>query len=91
MSVASSLVLAACGVLAEQSDEYTPLGLQNRPLQTSLQGESKGTVQLGAAYTDEDNYTFGRYNGLYQDEVTPIANLLWQDFNGADAYRNTFV
>jgi MtrB/PioB family decaheme-associated outer membrane protein len=91
LSVASSLVLAACGALAQQtdttdSDAYAPLALENRPTLTLLQAGYAGAVELGVGYTDDDNYTFGEYNGLYKDEATLIGNLLWQDFSAGTSY-----
>ena len=90
ISAASSLVLAACGVLAQETgtaDSYTPLGLANRPLQTNWQGNSPGAVQVGAAYTSDDNYMFGEYNGLNEEGATAIGNLQWQDFSGGDYWQ----
>jgi MtrB/PioB family decaheme-associated outer membrane protein len=90
LSVASSLVLAACGALAQQtdteSDTYAPLALENRPAPTLVQAGYAGAAQLGVGYTDDDNYTFGKYNGLYEDQATVIGNLLWQNFNAGDGY-----
>ncbi|MDH4040719.1 MAG: MtrB/PioB family decaheme-associated outer membrane protein [Gammaproteobacteria bacterium] len=91
-SVASSLVLAACGVVAQEADTYTPTALQNRPpLKTAWQAEVPLMVQLGAGYTGDDNYMFGQYNGLNKDSATVIGNLQWQDFNSGDNYWKGYV
>ncbi|MCP5129331.1 MAG: MtrB/PioB family decaheme-associated outer membrane protein [Pseudomonadales bacterium] len=92
LSVASSLVLAACGALAQESAPYTPLGLENRPpLKTAWQADSKGIAQLGAGYTSDDNYTFGEYNGLNKEGASLIGNLQWQDFNSGSNYWQGYV
>ena len=68
LGAASSLVLAACGVLAQEADQYTPLALQNRPpLKTAWQANEPLIAQLGAGYTSDDNYMFGEYNGLNKE------------------------
>ena len=65
MGMASSLVMVACGALAQETETYTPLGLENRPpLKTIWQADTKGIAQLGLSYTSDDNYMFGEYNGL---------------------------
>jgi MtrB/PioB family decaheme-associated outer membrane protein len=94
LTAASILVLAASGVLAQQAAEpaaeqeapYTPLGLENRPQAQNLQTGYRGSVQLGAAYTGDDNYMFGQYNGLSEEGATAIVDMQWQDFNAADHY-----
>ncbi|MCB1710869.1 MAG: MtrB/PioB family outer membrane beta-barrel protein, partial [Halioglobus sp.] len=92
LSVASSLVLLACGVVAQEADTYTPLGLQNRPpLKTAWQDGASGTAQLGAGYTSDDNYTFGEYNGLNKEGASLIGNLQWQDYNRGDSYLQGYV
>ncbi len=93
MGAASSLVLAACGVLAEEArdETYMPLGLENRPLHTSWQGSSPGALQLGGAYTSDDNYMFGEYNGLSNEGGSVIGNLQWQDFSGGGNYWQGYV
>jgi MtrB/PioB family decaheme-associated outer membrane protein len=93
LTAASILVLAASGALAQQTEEgaeqetpYTPLGLANRPVALRAPSDHAGTLQLGAGYTTDDNYMFGQYNGLNEDEVTLIGNLQWQDFKPGDNY-----
>jgi len=92
LSVASSLVLAACGVVAQEADTYTPIALQNRPpLKTAWQPGKPLIVQLGAGYTSDDNYMFGQYNGLNKEGATAIGNLQWQDFNSGNNYWKGYV
>jgi MtrB/PioB family decaheme-associated outer membrane protein len=92
MCAASSLVLAAWGVVAQETDSYTPLGLQNRPpLKTAWQADTKGSVQLGLGYTSSDNYMFGEYNGLNEEGASLIGNLQWQDFNNGNNYLLGYV
>ena len=95
LTAASILVLAASGVLAQQAGEtaeaeeaapYTPLGLENRPQAPRRHTDHAGSVQVGAAYANDDSYMFGQYNGLNEDEATLIGNLQWQSFNAAERY-----
>ncbi|MCB1848706.1 MAG: MtrB/PioB family outer membrane beta-barrel protein, partial [Halieaceae bacterium] len=46
---------------------------------------------LGGAYTSDDNYMFGEYNGLYNKGGTAIGNLQWQDFSGTGNYWQGYV
>ncbi len=92
LSIASSLVLAACGVVAQEAETYTPLALQNRPpLKTAWQADKPLIVQLGAGYTSDDNYMFGEYNGLNKEGATAIGNLQWQDFSSGNNYWKGYV
>jgi MtrB/PioB family decaheme-associated outer membrane protein len=93
MTAASALVLAATTALAQEADtqaeepgEYKPLALEHRPPPIRLQGDYAGAIELGLAYTSDDNYMFGQYNGLQEDEVTIIGNLQWQDFSRGESY-----
>ncbi len=92
LSMASSLVLAACGALAQDAEQYAPLGLQNRPpLKTAWQTGSPMAGQLGAGYTSDDNYMFGQYNGLNEEGASVIGNFQWQDFNSGDNYTQAYL
>ncbi len=92
LGAASSLVLAACGVVAQETGQYTPLALQNRPpLKTAWQADQPLIAQLGVGYTSDDNYMFGEYNGLNKEGATVIGNLQWQDFSGGDTYWQGYV
>jgi MtrB/PioB family decaheme-associated outer membrane protein len=92
MGMASSLVMVACGALAQETETYTPLGLENRPpLKTIWQADTKGIAQLGLSYTSDDNYMFGEYNGLNKDGANAIGNLQWQDFNSGDNYLQGYI
>jgi MtrB/PioB family decaheme-associated outer membrane protein len=94
---ASVLVLAAAGALGQETEQatqaegtYTPLQLANRPAQAAAT-DSRGTARIGAAYTGDDNYMFGQYNGLNEDEVTLIGDLQWQDFSSGESYWQASV
>jgi len=92
LGAASSLVLAACGVLAQEPAQYTPLALQNRPpLKTAWQADQPLIVQLGADYTSDDNYMFGEYNGLNKEGATVIGNMQWQDFSSGDSFWQGYL
>ena len=92
LGAASSLVLAACGVVAQESTPYTPIALENRPpLKSAWQSGAPLTAQLGAAYTSDDNYMFGEYNGLNDDGATLIGNLQWQDFSSGGNFWQGYM
>lgn len=92
VGMASSLAMVACGALAQDTESYTPLGLENRPtLKTAWQADTTGIVQLGAGYTSDDNFMFGEYNGLNKEGANVIGNLQWQDFNRGDNYLQGYV
>jgi MtrB/PioB family decaheme-associated outer membrane protein len=93
LTAASALVLAATGALSQEAEQaaqetnpYAPLALESRPLQTRWQTDYSGALQLGMGYTNDDNYMFGQYNGLNEDDATLIGNLHWQDFRDGDNY-----
>jgi MtrB/PioB family decaheme-associated outer membrane protein len=93
LSAASTLVLAAAGVLAQEADrsaetaeDYAPLAVQNRPLTTSWINGYNGVAQLGFGYVSDDNFMFGQYNGLHEEGAVLIGNLQWQDFSRGDSY-----
>jgi MtrB/PioB family decaheme-associated outer membrane protein len=101
LTAASVLVLAASGVLAQESTEeteaaeeskpYTPLGLLNRPQAPGQPGDQLGRLELGAAYVSDDNYMFGQYNGLSDDDASLIGNLQWQQFSGESYWKTSFT
>lgn len=92
LGVASSLVLMAVGVVAQEDDTYTALGLQNRPpLKTAWQADAPLIVHPGVAYTSDDNYMFGEYNGLNKEGATAIGNLQWRDFNSGDGFWQGYI
>ncbi|MCB1706327.1 MAG: MtrB/PioB family outer membrane beta-barrel protein, partial [Halioglobus sp.] len=93
MSAVSLLALSASAVLSEEAanpdvevDQYSPLGLQARPLPRPWDAGGANAVRLGLGYTSDDNYMFGEYNGLSQRGPTAIADLRWRDFHSSDNY-----
>lgn len=40
----------------------------------------KGKVELGVEYVSQDNFTLGRYNGLYEQGFLPILNADYRDW-----------
>jgi MtrB/PioB family decaheme-associated outer membrane protein len=90
--VASSLALATCAAMAQEVESYQPLSLENRPAATSNTWQSTGlTGQLGGAYTSDDNFMFGEYNGLNKEGGSLIGNLQWQDFNRGNSYWQGYI
>jgi len=65
---------------------YTPLATANRARLPSADAAYAGRFQAGGAYTSDDNYMFGQYNGLEEEGLTIIGDLQWQDFSGANSY-----
>lgn len=93
LTAASVLVMMASGVLAQsaatagdEAPSYRPLALMNQPPTLQRKSDYAGAMELGAAYTSDDNYMFGQYNGLSEEEVTLIGNLSWQNLNAGDGY-----
>lgn len=97
LSLISAAVLAASAALAQSQDEvevediYTPLVISTPGLDTRWYGDFAGNVQLGLGYTSDDNFMFGKYNGLYDKGANVIGNLRWQDFSNADSYWRASV
>ena len=94
ISALSALVLAASTGLAqteetEQEQPYRPLQVTALPINSITFSDYQGAVQLGAAYTSDDNFMFGQYNGLQEKGATLIGNLRWQDFSGESNWRVT--
>ncbi|QFU76814.1 MtrB/PioB family decaheme-associated outer membrane protein [Halioglobus maricola] len=95
LSAIAALVLAASTALAQDKAEpeeeaiYRPLQVTALASPDVLLSEYRGTVELGLGYTSDDNFMFGRYNGLQEDGATLIGNLNWQDFSGDSNWRVT--
>lgn len=70
----------------EQPENFQLLGLKNRPLVTEQNAGYSGTLRLGLATTSQDNFRFGQYNGLGDQQVTLIGDLQWRDFETGDHY-----
>ena len=86
VSMANAQVDGQTEQQAEQEAQlYRPLAISQGTAPGPATGY-KGNAQLGLAYTSDDNYMFGQYNGLEEDSVTVIGNLQWQDFSAVDNY-----
>ncbi|MCB1677845.1 MAG: MtrB/PioB family decaheme-associated outer membrane protein [Halioglobus sp.] len=87
---AAALLLATAALArdpAPEPDPYAPLMAESRPLPTRWQTDYRGALQLGLAYTGEDNTMFGQYNGLSSGEPSLIGQLQWQDFSAESYWR----
>ena len=84
-----TLLCSASPVIAQEplpeDSPYAPLLAETRPLNTRWETDYTGALQLGLAYTSDDNFMFGQYNGLHEEGVTVIGNLNWQDFSDSDS------
>jgi MtrB/PioB family decaheme-associated outer membrane protein len=80
--------LAAPGTLAAQQteDPFAPLLRESRPLNTRLETDYSGVVQLGLGYVSDPNFMFGQYNGLPEDDATIIGKLNWASIGDSDSY-----
>ena len=67
-------------------DPFAPLLKETRPLDTRLQTDYSGALQLGLGYTSEPNFMFGQYNGQHDDGGNIIGQLNWNNFRDADSY-----
>ncbi|MGB1140304.1 MAG: MtrB/PioB family decaheme-associated outer membrane protein [Halioglobus sp.] len=86
-----ALAAASTSLRAETEDSpadepYAPLILQTPSLASQGQSDANGLARLGLAYTSDDNFMFGQYNGLSDDGVTVIGDLRWLDFSDPDSY-----
>ena len=90
LTASSVLVLLAAGALAQEPADqaepetpYTPLGLERRAQPALLlPGDYNGVAQLGVASVSDENYMFGQYNGLEEDEVSVIGKYGFERVNG---------
>ena len=86
LPIAAGLALAAGAVFAQDSDPFAPLLAETRPLQTRLQTDYSGSLELGLGYVSADSFMFGQYNGLHEQGPVLIGNLSWNQFRGGDTY-----
>lgn len=86
LPIAAGLLLAATAGAAQDSDPFAPLMAESRPLQTRLQTDYRGTVELGLGYVSDDNFMFGQYNGLQGQGAVLIGNLSWNDYRSGDSF-----
>ena len=63
-----ALALAATSTAAQED---------NRPLATRWAVDYSGFLQIGAGYVSDENWEFGEYNGLDEDEAFLIGNIDW--------------
>ena len=93
VTMAALLPLAAQGEDGDNGQEkerYANLAGANRPVQTSLDDDFAGRLQMGGAYTFDDSYMFGQYNGLSEEELSLIGDVRFQEY-GADSYWQASV
>ncbi|MEP5763866.1 MAG: MtrB/PioB family decaheme-associated outer membrane protein [Halieaceae bacterium] len=74
-------VVAACASILDAPTSFAQKA-DSRPLATRWQLDYNGQVEVGVGYVTDDNFQFGKYNGLYEDEVTLIGNLDWSGSKG---------
>ena len=87
LAVTAPAALAADEPAGEEAPgRYTPLALANRAAWSGPDDAFAGRFQLGGAYTFDDNYSFGQYNGLSEETLTLIGDLRWQDYSNGDSY-----
>ena len=84
--IAPTRLPIAAGLLLADSDPFAPLLAETRPLQTRLQTDYSGTVELGLGYVSDDNFMFGQYNGLHEKGAVLIGNLSWNQFRSGDSF-----
>lgn len=65
---------------------YAPLQLKLRPPAPQGRDAYNGGLEVGGAYTDDNNFMFGQYNGLNEEGLTLIGNLQWQHFADPEHY-----
>lgn len=82
--VASLLAGILAGVplvaVADEEDPFAFLGVgDTRPLSTVVATDYAGSAAVGFSYVSDDNYTFGRYNGLDEEGFKLYANIDYRD------------
>lgn len=60
-----------------QSDPYSALAAETRPLASRWEIDYSGQVEAGVGYVSDDNFMFGQYNGLYERGAVFIGNINW--------------
>ena len=72
-------LLASTTGWAQSADEDPFAALANDlpPLETRWQINYSGSAELGLAYVSDENFMFGQYNGLEEDEATLIGKFDW--------------
>jgi MtrB/PioB family decaheme-associated outer membrane protein len=68
---------AICALCAGYMAGAQAADADSRPLDTRWQLNYSGELEIGAAYVSDENFEFGEYNGLDEDEVTLIGNINW--------------
>jgi MtrB/PioB family decaheme-associated outer membrane protein len=77
LAIAAAFPLVA---FAAEEDPFEFLGASDtRPLSTIVATDYAGSASLGFSYTGDDNYTFGRYNGLDEEGFNLYANVDYRD------------
>lgn len=71
-------VLAPLMVCADE-DPFAFLADESRPLSTIIATDYVGSADVGFSYVSDDNFTFGRYNGLDEEGVKLYANVDYRD------------
>ena len=66
--LAVAVALASAGAAAQED---------SRPLATRWALDYVGSVELGVGYVSDENFEFGEYNGLDDDEAFVIGNADW--------------
>ena len=80
--IAANAILISGQVLAADTDPFAPLAAEARPLATRWQTDYSGSVEIGLGYVSDENFMFGQYNGLDEDEATLIGNIDWTGQTG---------
>jgi MtrB/PioB family decaheme-associated outer membrane protein len=86
LALTSHAGLAAADDSPSSGDPFAALGGETRPLATRWQTDYRGSVQLGAAWTSDDNFMFGQYNGLADEGGSVLGALRWSDYRNPDSH-----
>jgi MtrB/PioB family decaheme-associated outer membrane protein len=76
--IALAVALAGSAVIAQED---------SRPLATRWALDYSGSVEIGVGYVSDENFEFGEYNGLDEDEAYIIGNVDWSGSSG-DSFWN---
>ena len=73
-----AIALAAGSAVAQED---------KRPLETRWAVDYSGSVEIGVGYVSDENWEFGEYNGLDEDEAFLIGNFDWSGGEGGTLWN----
>jgi len=86
----TAVLAASAGLLANAtSSAETSVKEDKRPLATRWQLDYNSQLEIGAGYISDQNFEFGKYNGLQDDGAVLIGNFDWGTTEGDSRWHLT--